>query len=140
MPATYRSILLILPVGKKYLIIFPISLWLYIILYRAKFVHCLVVDDRGIKIINKTWCLERRVGKAYSKSRIISTGSNDVFTKVYSAMICKIDTLLYGIKLSTNLSKAFGCRQSRICGNDISKAKCLPFSQIKTLLLEVLKK
>ena len=54
-------------------------------------------------------------------------------------MIFRINTLLYSIKLDIKLLKAFRCRQSMICKNDISKAKFLPFSQIKTLLLETLK-
>ena len=55
-------------------------------------------------------------------------------------MIYKIDTLLYGIKLGTKLLRAFSYRQSRSCKDDISEAKCLLLSQIKTLLLKVLEK
>lgn len=55
-------------------------------------------------------------------------------------MICRIYTLLYGIKLYTKLTKVFCCGQSGIYGNDIGKAKYLLFSQIKTLPLEALKK
>lgn len=80
-----------------------------------------------------------KVGKAGSKSRIISTSSDDVFTKIYSAVIYKIDTSLYNIKLNTKLLKAFSYRQSQICRNDISKARYLLFSQIKMLPLKALK-
>lgn len=54
MLAKHESILLILLVGKKDLIIFAIGLRLYITIYRAKLVYCLIVDDKGIKIIKKT--------------------------------------------------------------------------------------
>ncbi len=57
MPAMYRSIPLILPVDKKHLLILPIGLRLYIILRRTTLMFCLVVDNRGIKIINKPQCL-----------------------------------------------------------------------------------
>ena len=53
----HRFISLILPVGKKYLIIFPTSLWLYIVPYRTRLVHWLIVDDKDIEIINKAWSL-----------------------------------------------------------------------------------
>ncbi len=36
--------------------------------------------------------------------------------------------------------KVFCCRQSRICRDDIGEANCLPFSQVKTLLLGTLEK
>ncbi len=62
-----------------------------------------------------------------------STCLNNILAEVYSAMICRIYTLLYGIKLGTKLAKEFYCRQSRICRDNVGKAKCLPFSQVKTL-------
>ncbi len=62
-----------------------------------------------------------------------STCSNNVLAEVYSAMIRRIYTSLYGIKLGTKLAKAFCCRQSRICRDNVGEAKCLPFSQVKTL-------
>ena len=58
MPATHRFILLILLVDKKYLIIiFSISFRLYIILCKAVLMHCLIVDNKNIKIINKAWSI-----------------------------------------------------------------------------------
>ena len=78
--------------------------------------------------------------KASNKSKMISTCSNNVFAEIYNTIICKIYILLYNIKLSTKLLKAFCCRQNRIYRNDISKAKCLPFSQVETLPFRALKK
>lgn len=60
--------------------------------------------------------------------------------KIYNAVIYKTYILLYGIKLSTKLPQVFCYRQSRICGNNIGKAKYLLFSQVETLLLRALKK
>ena len=80
------------------------------------------------------------MGKAGSKSRMISICSNDIHAEIYNAVICVIYTLLYGIKIGTKFSKIFCCRESRICGDDIGEAKYLPFSQVEMLPLEILKK
>ncbi len=69
-----------------------------------------------------------------------STCLNDVLTEVYNAVICKIYTLLYGIKLNTKLIKAFCCRQSRICRDDIGEAKYLLFCQVKILSFRTFEK
>lgn len=53
MPTMHRFIMSILPVGKEYLVIPPIGLRLYKILYRTTLVFCLIVDDKGIEMINK---------------------------------------------------------------------------------------
>lgn len=74
------------------------------------------------------------------KSKITSICLNDVLTEMYNIVICRIYTSLSCIKLSTKLMKTFGCRQSRIYGDDVSKIKYLPFSQIQILLLKDFKK
>lgn len=50
--AIYKSIPLILLVGKQQFVIFPISLRLYIIFYRARFMYCLIDDNKVIKKID----------------------------------------------------------------------------------------
>ena len=52
---------------------------------------------------------------------------------MYNIIIARIYILLYGIKLGIKLAKAFYYKQSRICRDNIGEAKCLPFSQVKTL-------
>lgn len=52
MLAMQRFIPSILPVSKKYLVIFPIGLDLNIILYSARFVYYLVVDNGAPKRID----------------------------------------------------------------------------------------
>lgn len=59
---------------------------------------------------------------------------------MYNAVIYRIYTSLYSIKLNTKLPKTFYYRQSRICEDDIGEAKYLPFSQVEMLLLGTLKK
>lgn len=49
----YMSILSILLVNKKQLIIYLISLKLYIIPYKTKLLHSFIINNRDIKIINK---------------------------------------------------------------------------------------
>lgn len=71
---------------------------------------------------------------------MIFTYLNDVFTKVYNIVVCKIYIPLYGIKFSIKLSKVFGYKQSKICADDICKAKYLSFSQVKISLLKTFKK
>ena len=140
MPAIYKSIISILLVDKKhFIIIFSIDFNLYIVYCRARFVYRLVVNDKDIKIVNKTCYIYKRMDKAVSKSKITSIYSNNVFAEMYSAMICKIYTLLYDIEPSTKLLKAFCYRQSRIYGDDIDTAKYLPFNQVEILLLGALK-
>lgn len=52
MLAMQKFIPLILPVDKKYLIIFLIGLSLNIIFYKAKFIYYFIVDNRAIKKID----------------------------------------------------------------------------------------
>ncbi len=47
-----RSILSILPVGKKHLIIFSIGFGLNIIFYKTRLVYYLIVDNKAIKRID----------------------------------------------------------------------------------------
>lgn len=82
----------------------------------------------------------REISEASTKIKIIFIYLNDIFAKIYSIMIHKIYILFYGIKLSTKFSKAFYCKQSRICKNDINEAKYVQFSQVSILLLKVFKK
>lgn len=140
MPAIYRFILSILPIGKKHLTIFLISLGLYITIFRAKLVHFLIVDQKDIKIINKTRCLQKMVGEFSNKSKMTFTGSNDIFTKIYNTMIYRINTLLDGMIFDTKLSKVFSYGWSGICKDNISETKYLLFSQINTLLFSAFKK
>ena len=74
-----------------------------------------------------------------SRSRMTFTFSNDILAEMYNTVICRIYTLLYGIKLSIKLPKAFCYRQIWICGNNIDEDKYLPFGQIETLPLGALK-
>lgn len=128
MQAIYKSISSIPTVGKKYFIFFSIVLKLKIILHRAKLIYYLVVDDEDRKIIDKAWCIWKKIGEASSKSRITFICSNNIFAKVYNTVICRIYTLLYSIKLNIKLAKVFFCKQSCICGDNIGETKCLPFS------------
>lgn len=79
------------------------------------------------------------MGKTGNKSTITFKYSNDVLAKMYNTIIRRTYNLLYSIKLSTKLLKVFCCRQTRIYEDDISEAKCLPFSQVETLPLGSLK-
>lgn len=69
----------------------------------------LVVDNRGIEIIDEAGCVPWRVCEAGGECGMASTGPNDVFSEVYSAVICRIHASLYSIELRTELTKAFGC-------------------------------
>ena len=54
----YKSILLILLVGKKhFIIIFLIDFNLYIVFDKASFIYYFVVDNKNIKIVNKFRCI-----------------------------------------------------------------------------------
>ena len=52
MSAMQKFILLILPIGKKHLIIFSISLDLNIIFCKTKLVYCFIVDNRAVNKID----------------------------------------------------------------------------------------
>ena len=65
---------------------------------------------------------------------------NDLLAEMYSAVIRRIYILVYGIKLSTKLPKAFCYKQNKIYGDDIGEVKCLLFSKVEILLLGNLKK
>ena len=71
-------------------------------------IYGLIVDNRGIEVINEARCIPWRVGKAGGKCGMASTGPDDVLSEVYSAVIYRIHTSLYSIKLCTELTKAFG--------------------------------
>ena len=81
----------------------------------------------------------KKIGKASNKSKITLIYFNNVLVEMYNVLICKIYTSLYGIKLSIKILKVFCYKQSRICRNDITEAKYLPFSQVETLLTGVFK-
>lgn len=55
-------------------------------------------------------------------------------------MIYKIYNLSNGIQINTKLLKTLDYKQSKICKNNIYKAKRLPFCQIKIFLLKIFKK
>lgn len=99
---------------------------------------CIVMNDQCVKIMNGASYHKIKVNETGGKSKKIAIGSNDLFIKVYNAIICRIKTWLYGIKPGTKLSNGIGYRQSEISEDDISEAKNVPFSQIKTLLLKAL--
>lgn len=73
-------------------------------------VYRFIVDNKDIQIIDKVGSVRWRNGEASGKSKVISTCSNDILAKIYSAVICRINALLYGVKLSTEFIDAFGCQ------------------------------
>lgn len=71
-----------------------------------------------------------------NKSNITFRKSNDVFGKLHNSVICKIQTLLYNMKLSKKLTKAFSFRCLMFYWDDIRQANNLSLCEIKTLSFE----
>lgn len=107
MSATHKSILSILLINKKHFNSFSIGFKLYIIICQTRFVHCLIIDNRNIEIINKARYLQKQVGVTGSKSKINFTSLKNVFTTMYNSVICRIDALLNDIKLNIKFLKVF---------------------------------
>lgn len=91
----YKFILPILSVYKIKLI-FPV--FVQIALLRRLIYH-FIIDNKSIQIIDKAKSIKKRTGEAGGKCKVTSASSDNVLAKVYSAMISRIYTWLYSIKL-----------------------------------------
>lgn len=94
------------------LLVYEIKLNLFVfvkiaLLYRL--IYCFIIDNRSIQIIDKVGGVRWRTGKAGGKCRMTSASSDNDFTKMYSTIISRIYISLYGIKLDTKFTNAFGC-------------------------------
>ena len=101
----FKFALPILPVCKVklvFLVFVKIALF-YRLMYHF------IVDNGSVQIIDKAGGVRWRTNEAGGKSGVTSTSSDNVFAKVYSAMMSKIHALLYDIKLGTKFTNAFGC-------------------------------
>lgn len=73
-----------------------------------RFVYSLIIDDKGIQIIDKAGCIRWRISEAGDKSKVSSTYLNNVLTKMYSAVIYRIYASWYSIKLDIKFTNIFG--------------------------------
>lgn len=64
MPATQKFILSILPIGKKYLVIFSIYFGWNIIFYKTRHMYYHIVKNKGVKRIDHISCFEWEVSPA----------------------------------------------------------------------------
>lgn len=59
--------------------------------------YYLVINNKSIEIINQMEYFQQKVSKTNIQNKIIFICSNNIFTKIYSAIICRIYILLYNI-------------------------------------------
>lgn len=74
----------------------------------CKLMHWFLGDDRGIQIIDKAVIIKWSISEAGGKSEVTSICLDNIFAKVYIALICRINTLLDSIKLNTEFIEVFG--------------------------------
>lgn len=86
------SILAIYEIKLVILIIMEIAL-LYRLIYRF------IMNNKGIKILDKAGCIKWKTSQISNKNRVISIYSDNILAKVYSIVIYKIYASLYSIKL-----------------------------------------
>ena len=75
----------------------------------CRLIYHFIVDNRGAQIIDQVESINERTSEAGSKSKVTSICSNDIFAMVYNAIICRINILLYSIKLNTEFTNIFDC-------------------------------
>ena len=101
----FKFALPILPVYKVKLVFL---VFVKIALLR-RLMYRFIVDNRSVEIIDKDGGVRLRTNEAGGKCKVTSASLDNVFAKVYSAMISRIYALLYGITLGTKFTDAFGC-------------------------------
>lgn len=62
-----------------------------------RFMYCFVVNNSTIQITDKVRNIKWRTNEAGSKSLVSSIYSDDDFAKVYNAVVCRINAVLYNI-------------------------------------------